>query len=1249
MTRSLLRFAMAWLAASLVPTIASAQDAAAPTPSADTLPGVAPKLVVIGFDDRAAGPDGDCPPGPPGDVPCVERVDWFLPPSSAAGVRDPGPLGLDARHAASGQLLFHALSDVAYRSSAADSPAAAALDESLWGWGATRLPSAESTWSVAAGYLRPLTSRGALKTSRIAVPAASSWLRSADAGARLCRNLDADAGASSTGTPLYLVCGDGFVGNFADRLNRPIEGDFFRHGQREGAKTGRSEGGELLISEYLFVSDRRGAPPWSNGMRYFDDGAGARLVERGPFRDLPLADGRTGRFVVPRALARADGQPFPGVRAETESWWREAISPTYLADLIDSGTARFVQEVGSRIVSFGTLEYNPTHIRTSMGLTAMLRPPPPAVPGASLGGATVALRNPGHRHARAIGSPPTNSDAAAPVAVGTGEALVGEIGVQVGRLPVELRWRWVGALMREGAIRTVVDAALASDIAADRCMACTPPMGVDDASAARAAKQRRLWSAVREAAKATGPEATAAPTPLETEVARAAAVADFDRRLAEFAAFLDEATARAVSQQLLESLLELLRINRSVLLFDDLVGEYESVLNSLDAWDPAALEEQGTAAWEQVLRRHGYQSQAQEVFGAPPNPLAVCAGRGEDDTQAMKLIKLHTYFEGAASEAPTRVTGKPAWELLHAHRAGLPFVAVDAPKWAEPAVAPVLLLPGGRAVYRAEWRIWSGWHLFWAVEAISVRVNDAETAPGEGLVLRSGALCEDTTLVARELEATLLRAALLRNFETTLPWNAPPGKLANPAEEELSQEEAAARVEAATKAAEEAAKKAEQALDAAKNGEISAFDGPAARVEVDVEGPAAELARLLRDRLAHDPRISCATRTFAGTARDDLDVDGRSERNGDCDDTDPEPNRTTRPALVVVTDLAELPSARGAQPPPRVATEPNRVDGRGDGPQALTPYLRKVFDGGLVGSTWALSTRRTPEDAGPTVAEVVPDARPLERRDRWGRHTTPEFTLDVFAGWTPVAVVRGGCDPAYEGPADFRCPKTVSGLTPGATDVRVDVTGNWILFGVQLLLTTWEPLYARTAFEIGADLDFFVPLPGTPVWGSSSVLGVRRFRQTTGVKFGIRTLIPPRLRTGTRGQPWSQATLGGAAGGWFPRTEIGIRLGFAGGDGWTGPEGGPNAEVWVGQAIRSSTGAKAASTPYRPKFRLAGFGRLDVLLPLGDEHLHPTRMRAVFALTFGVRGALSLGEKPSEPDLPDSGDFELPAKPTLAP
>jgi hypothetical protein len=120
-------------------------------------------------------------------------------------------------------------------------------------------------------------------------------------------------------------------------------------------------------------------------------------------------------------------------------------------------------------------------------------------------------------------------------------------------------------------------------------------------------------------------------------------------------------------------------------------------------------------------------------------------------------------------------------------------------------------------------------------------------------------------------------------------------------------------------------------------------------------------------------------------------------------------------------------------------------------------------------------------------------------------------------------------------------------------------------------------------------------------------------------------------------------------GGRFPRTEIGARFGFTAGEGWSGPEGGPNVELWLGQAIRSPTGPKAASTPYRPKFRLGGFARVDLMLPLGTEHLRSTRMQFAVSATFGIRGALSLGEKPKEPDLPDADTFKIPDAPTLAP
>ena len=66
-----------------------------------------------------------------------------------------------------------------------------------------------------------------------------------------------------------------------------------------------------------------------------------------------------------------------------------------------------------------------------------------------------------------------------------------------------------------------------------------------------------------------------------------------------------------------------------------------------------------------------------------------------------------------------------------------------------------------RALYRARWTLWSGWHLAWGIE------------PFEGndrLVLRTTAICDAMVLTSPDLVPTLVRGGLLEDqFFPTIP------------------------------------------------------------------------------------------------------------------------------------------------------------------------------------------------------------------------------------------------------------------------------------------------------------------------------------------------------------------------------------------------------------------------------------------------------------------------------------------------
>ena len=107
------------------------------------------------------------------------------------------------------------------------------------------------------------------------------------------------------------------------------------------------------------------------------------------------------------------------------------------------------------------------------------------------------------------------------------------------------------------------------------------------------------------------------------------------------------------------------------------------------------------------------------------------------------------------------------WEA----RAHLPFLYLDNPINSSPDIERLIALPDRInaetkqreevAIYRARWKVWSGWHLLWGTEIYKGT---------ERLTLRTAAFCSNMTMTSPDLVPTLVRGGLLiDNFMPTTP------------------------------------------------------------------------------------------------------------------------------------------------------------------------------------------------------------------------------------------------------------------------------------------------------------------------------------------------------------------------------------------------------------------------------------------------------------------------------------------------
>ncbi len=227
---------------------------------------------------------------------------------------------------------------------------------------------------------------------------------------------------------------------------------------------------------------------------------------------------------------------------------------------------------------------------------------------------------------------------------------------------------------------------------------------------------------------------------------------------------------RVVLAAMLEDLsadTELLARFQTAILLDQV---QRAVVSTFDATPGARAAPQDVVSkvvdkWARVLGPHGFAPRLVPQGLGAVDPTAICTtldGTGALSEPAFGAVNLDVLVV-----APDR--GAISFsELVAETREKLPFLLMDNPSLVKEDASTLRLigLPGAagqpRALYRIRWRVWTGWHLFWTEE----RLSDG----GSRLAVRTGAVCDDTTIAPPELVPTLLRASLLEgDFRSPTP------------------------------------------------------------------------------------------------------------------------------------------------------------------------------------------------------------------------------------------------------------------------------------------------------------------------------------------------------------------------------------------------------------------------------------------------------------------------------------------------
>ena len=602
--------------------------------------------------------------------------------------------------------------------------------------------------------------------------------------------------------------------------------------------------------------------------------------------------------------------------------------------------------------------------------------------------------------------------------------------------------------------------------------------------------------------------------------------------------------------------------------------------------------------WESVLGSHYYSTSFIEQGLGAIDPTAVCTTKdrlealGEPTIGAIFIDQL---FVGEDFMEKDRKTGQYTKKrkksvtndsLLWNARAKLPFLMIDNPDANKPTINRLIALPGDKAIYRARWKIWSGWHLVWGTELFAGK---------ERLTLRTTAICEDLVLAHPDLVPTLVRASLLdgkffptdplepsdlvdRTDYPTAPKLAKKRRDLQKDQTKLKGNERSTTLRKIGQATADVAK-GQRDLDAL---EARLEDPKLTEAEIN-KAASADLGRrglgLSTDRrqkyqiVPEEVEVSQTVEYFRGLVRPKLEALSAKEKGlivAVFDSSVPQPWSPLRDFL------------------------------------ALTPYARtqnfSSWNRIIKTSGWMLFFDK--KETSKQVTLVSPSYRPSEEyaiehpMPTFHRNRTSDVVFAFDIGGFPYRKSTYTCnEQVNELASSFvaQCDPTVS-----YSDINEGFS-----FGFSSYRTTWFRDEPRFGYELGLEMHldlqkggysnlYHEPYPGIDSVvstlegsnyqssGSASPFYAWSFRPQTGASVGFRHMLDPfpLQRILSRAAPWgADGTTGSSI---LSRYEWGIRGGFLLGPGFNGMEATLVTDLWFARSIRSDYSDWANFTAYHP-------------------------------------------------------------------
>jgi hypothetical protein len=601
---------------------------------------------------------------------------------------------------------------------------------------------------------------------------------------------------------------------------------------------------------------------------------------------------------------------------------------------------------------------------------------------------------------------------------------------------------------------------------------------------------------------------------------------------------------------------------------------------------PKDLADLTAGKWETVLEEHFYATQRIAQGLGAIDPTAVCTSKDRREALAEQVVgatHVDLLFSGLDNKEDPGLTVD---DLLWGARHQLPFLMIDNPGANVPKLERLVGLPSGEAIYRARWKIWSGWHLLWGVEAF---------AGSERLTLRTSAICEDLVMAHPNLAPSILRASLLQDefFPTqhvhpvdTFGRDDYPGASERQKNKRKMRDKPKdPRTESRRGVLDEAAR-TKQKVDGGME-EVQDFklklESPAPTTAEDVDASAdvdlgkrgLGLSFEKRQRSGRKPfnvETTVVVDYFHDVMRTPIEALSRDEDG----------------LLLFVMD----------------STDPQSWSMLQDG-ISRTPYLRDQsflgWNKSINTAGWVLYFDKDVEsDAVYTMAPIRDPADTYAAGSpmpTWSRRKTTDVTFVGDVGMFPIRRSHYVCNPNVN-------EASLSSLQECQDDASIYADTEGFSFSFASFTTQWFRDDPRLAIEGGLNVHIDV-LHGGKSWfyndpyADVSILSALvngedpkrtysaspsyswSFRPQTGGMVGFRHALDPlpsqRLRSNT---PWGADDMSGRS--MLTRYEWGFRTGFLVGPGYNGMEGTLVADLWTAKSMRSPNSDWANFTPYHP-------------------------------------------------------------------